>query len=101
MVPPAPAAETVTGVLRPMQFWLEMAARPSTKEVALVEQVIASWFLIGKMGGYNAMNLQVHNAADSDVSYLNYEQGRDDDVFLAHYHELSELQHRGDWIRFR
>lgn len=80
-----------------------MAARPSKKEVELVEQVVAAWFLIGKVGGYNAMNLQVHAAVDSPetVSHLRYRQVDDAEVFLSHYHELSELQQRGDWIRFR
>ena len=41
-----------------MQIWLEMAGRPSQDDVDMLETVLTSWFMIGRLGGYNSMNLQ-------------------------------------------
>ena len=41
------------------QIWLEMAAPPTEDDVDLLDTVITSWFMIGRLGGYNSMNLQV------------------------------------------
>ena len=41
-----------------MQIWLEMAAPPSEHDMGLLDTVLESWFVIGRLGGYNSMNLQ-------------------------------------------
>jgi len=41
-----------------MQIWLEMAGPPSQDDVDMLETVLTSWFMIGRLGGYNSMNLQ-------------------------------------------
>lgn len=43
----------------PMQVWFEMHTAPSPDDMELLEAVLSSWFMIGRLGGYNAMNLQV------------------------------------------
>lgn len=42
-----------------LQFWLEMYTRPSDEELETLEQAIGSWFIVGKLGGFNSTNLQV------------------------------------------
>ena len=41
-----------------LQIWLEMAAPPSEDDVDMLDTVLTSWFMIGRLGGYNSMNLQ-------------------------------------------
>jgi Protein of unknown function (DUF3531) len=42
-----------------MQMWLELYSTPGDKEKGILEQVIQSWFIVGRVGGYDATNLQV------------------------------------------
>ena len=42
-----------------MQIWLEMAAPPTEDDKDMLETVLSAWFMIGRLGGYNSMNLQV------------------------------------------
>lgn len=35
-----------------------MAAPPSEDDVDMLDTVLTSWFVIGRLGGYNSMNLQ-------------------------------------------
>ena len=46
-------------VRKAVQIWLEMGAPPTEEDVDLLDTVITSWFMIGRLGGYNSMNLQV------------------------------------------
>ena len=41
-----------------LQIWLEMAAPPSEDDFDMLDTVLTSWFMIGRLGGYNSMNLQ-------------------------------------------
>ena len=50
---------TVSACVADAQIWLEMAAPPTEDDVDLLDTVITSWFMIGRLGGYNSMNLQV------------------------------------------
>jgi Protein of unknown function (DUF3531) len=45
-----------------MQLWMEMYEAPSAGEAELVEEVFKSWFMVGRLGGFNGMNLQVDPA---------------------------------------
>lgn len=44
-----------------MQIWLEMAAPPTEDDKDMLETVLTAWFMIGRLGGFNSMNLQVKN----------------------------------------
>jgi predicted small integral membrane protein len=38
--------------------WLQLHRQPSQEDLELLEAVLSSWFMIGRLGGFNAMNLQ-------------------------------------------
>jgi len=42
---------------------MEMHNSPSEGEQEMVEEVLKSWFMIGRLGGFNGMNLQVRPEA--------------------------------------
>ena len=42
-----------------MQLWFELYRPPSGRESDLLEEMLASWFMLGRLGAYNAQNLQV------------------------------------------
>ena len=59
----AMAAGCPTGLryLVVVQLWFELYRMPSGRETDLLEEVLASWFMLGRLGSYNAQNLQVHS----------------------------------------
>ena len=42
-----------------LQLWFEHHKTVTEKDRELLETVLESWFVIGRMGGFNCMNLQV------------------------------------------
>lgn len=46
-----------------VQIWFELYRPPSPREVELLEEVLASWFMMGRLGAYNAQNLQVNQVS--------------------------------------
>ena len=53
-------------------IWLEFETIPSNLEKQYIEEVFNSWFYLGKLGAFNAENLQVQDAG-IDISYMNYD----------------------------
>ena len=41
-----------------LQLWFELHKPATPDDLELLEAVLSSWFMIGRLGGYNAMNLQ-------------------------------------------
>lgn len=39
--------------------WLEFVVPPAQREKELLQNVLKSWFVVGKLGGFNSQNLQV------------------------------------------
>ena len=58
-------------------IWLEFETVPSIAEQQYVEEIFTSWFFIGKLGGFNAENLQVQDTG-VDISYFNYDEDESD-----------------------
>ncbi len=79
-------------------IWLEFSTVPSAMEQQYVDEVFSSWFLLGKLGGFNAENLQVQDTG-LDISYMDYNQDTADESFMALMHNMSELEYQGNWAR--
>ena len=43
-----------------LQVWLELYNEPSKLERDTLEAIMTSWFTLGRCGGFNSQNLQVH-----------------------------------------
>lgn len=79
-------------------MWLEFSTVPSDMEKRYVEEVFTSWFYIGKLGGFNAENLQVQEEG-LDISYMNYDEPRVDKSLMALMHNMSDFEYEGRWGR--
>jgi hypothetical protein len=79
-------------------IWLEFETAPVNMEQQYIEELLNSWFLLGKLGGFNAENLQVQDAG-LDISYLDYDEATADDSFMALMHNMSEVEYEGNWAR--
>ncbi|MFE4106699.1 DUF3531 family protein [Almyronema epifaneia] len=79
-------------------IWLELSTVPSPIECQYIEEVFNSWFFMGKLGGFNAENLQVQETG-LDISYLDYEAETADEALMSVMHNMGEVQFQGVWAR--
>ncbi|YAI81222.1 MAG: DUF3531 family protein [cyanobacterium endosymbiont of Rhopalodia sterrenbergii] len=79
-------------------IWLEFKTIPSSMEKQYIEEVFDSWFYLGKLGAFNAENLQVQDQG-VDISYMEYETGTANSVMMAPMHNMTEFQYQGVWGR--
>lgn len=71
---------------------------PSPAERQYIEEVFDSWFYLGKLGGFNAENLQVQDTG-LDLSYMNYDEDAADNSLMALMHNMAEFEYEGTWAR--
>lgn len=79
-------------------IWLEFETNPSPMEQQYIEEVFNSWFYLGKLGAFNAENLQVQDQG-IDISYMDYETSTANSIMMAPMHNMAEFQYRGVWGR--
>ncbi|NEP17512.1 MAG: DUF3531 family protein [Leptolyngbya sp. SIO4C1] len=79
-------------------IWLEFETVPSPLEQQYIEEIFNSWFFLGKLGGFNAENLQVQETG-LEISYLDYGLDSADNTLMAVMHNMSEVQFQGTWAR--
>lgn len=79
-------------------IWIEFTTVPSEMEKQYIEEVFNSWFFLGKLGGFNAENLQVQDTG-VDISYMEYDGDTAEDSLLALMHNMGELEYEGNWAR--
>jgi hypothetical protein len=76
-------------------FWIKFSTIPSQQEKQYVEEVFNSWFYLGKLGGFNAENLQVQETG-LDLSYMDYDNQGYDQSMLALMHNMGEFEYEGE-----
>ena len=83
-------------------IWIESHNAIAEMERPLLEEVFKAWFVLGKLGGFNAYNMQAAETYDS-VSFMDYsmEQAHDfsTDTSSRTFHEMSEVEYRAEWAR--
>ncbi len=79
-------------------IWLEFDHIPSEIEKQYVEELFNSWFYLGKLGGFNAENLQIQDTG-IDISYLQYDYDFADNAMMSPMHNMGEFEYLGNWAR--
>jgi hypothetical protein len=79
-------------------LWFEFPHAPSQVEQQYVEELLNSWFYLGKLGGFNEENLQVQETG-IDLSYLSYDENLAEDSLMALMHNMGEVEYEGTWGR--
>ena len=77
-------------------IWIQFETAPSERERLYLEQVFESWFYLGKLGGFNAENLQVQDAG-LELSYLDYSENPSS--LMALMHNMGNFEYEGYWAR--
>ena len=79
-------------------FWIRFSEPPSQGERNYVDGVFDSWYVIGRLGGFNAENLQV-NDAGSDLSWMAYDNDGAESAMPALMHNMGQLEYQNEWGR--
>jgi hypothetical protein len=79
-------------------IWLEFDTVPSPMEQQYVEEVFNSWFYLGKLGAFNAENLQVQEMG-IDISYMDYYTDVAGKAMMAPMHNMADFEYLGTWAR--
>lgn len=79
-------------------IWIEFSNVPSEREKQYVEEVFNSWFFLGKLGGFNAENLQVQEEG-LEISYMQYDGEAADHSMMALMHNMADFEYQGMWAR--
>ena len=79
-------------------LWIRFSEPPSQGERNYVDGVFDSWYVIGRLGGFNAANLQVHDAG-SDLSWMTYDNDGAESAMPALMHNMGQLEYQNDWGR--
>jgi len=79
-------------------IWLEFSTVPSELERQYVEEIFNSWFFLGKLGGFNAENLQVQDTG-LEISYMTYDNEAAETSMMALMHNMAEVEYQGNWAR--
>lgn len=79
-------------------IWLQLPTVPALLEKQYIEEIFDSWFFLGKLGGFNAENLQVQDTG-LEISYLTYEEPRSGEMLVSLMHNMGEVEYQGVWAR--
>lgn len=79
-------------------IWLRFHNVPSKAERDYVDGVFDSWYVIGRLGGFNAANLQSQEEG-ADLSWMNYDNEEATNVLPSLMHNVGQLEYEGQWSR--
>lgn len=79
-------------------IWLEFESTPSGMEQQYIEEVFDSWFYLGKLGAFNAENLQVQDMG-IDISDMDYDTDAAENVLMSPMHNMSDFEYQDSWGR--
>ena len=79
-------------------IWIEFETVPSPMEQQYIEELFNSWFYVGKLGGFNAENLQVQETG-IEISYMEYNTERSQDNLMSLMHNMGSFEFLGTWGR--
>lgn len=82
-------------------FWMELYSPPAEAEIEMLQEVVNSWYMLGRLGAFNSGNLQVLYSPSGMKDDMEYEsEGVDGDVLPSSLHDMSPLESNGSSVRF-
>ena len=78
--------------------WLRFSEIPSQGERNYVDGIFDSWYVLGRLGGFNAESLQVHEEGE-ELSWMSYENEEATAVMPALMHNMGQMEYQQEWAR--
>lgn len=79
-------------------IWMELYNTPSEKDIDIIGSVIRAWYLLGCLGGYNSLNMQLTRVPVNER--LSYNEKVEDEILPACFNNIGELEFQHNWGRF-
>ena len=79
-------------------IWIRFSNVPGQGEMNYIDGIFDSWYVIGRLGGFNASNLQSHEEG-SDLSWMSYDNEGTQSFMPSLMHNIGELEYQGEWSR--
>ncbi len=79
-------------------IWIEFSTLPSDTEKLYLQEIFNAWFYLGKLGGFNAENLQVQEEG-LEISYMDYDPDYADRSLMALMHNMGDFEYQDYWGR--
>ena len=79
-------------------IWICFENVPSEGEKNYIDGVFDSWYVLGRLGGFNAQNLQSHEEG-SDISFMSYSDENAKSAIPSLMHNIGQLEYEGSWSR--
>ena len=79
-------------------LWMRFSETPTKGEMDYVDGILDSWYVIGRLGGFNSENLQAHESG-SDLNGMTYDNENIKSFSPALMHNMGELEYQGEWAR--
>ncbi len=78
--------------------WLRFSEIPSQGERNYVDGIFDSWYVLGRLGGFNAESLQVHEEGE-ELSWMSYENEEATAVMPALMHNMGQMEYQQERAR--
>jgi hypothetical protein len=79
-------------------IWLRFTHAPGQGERGYIDTVFDSWFFLGKLGGFNAENLQAHEEG-AELGWMAYSHEAATSALPALMHNMGPMEYQDDWAR--
>ena len=80
-------------------IWLRTPDPLGQGELGYLETAFDSWFFLGKLGAFNAENLQTHEQEGVELSWMAYDPEGPERAMPALMHNMGPLELQGCWAR--
>ena len=79
-------------------IWIKFFEFPTEAEKNYLEALFDSWYVLGRLGGFNSENLQSHGEG-SDLSWISYDNELANNVIPSLMHNLGQMEYQTKWGR--
>ena len=79
-------------------IWIRYSGVPSKGEKDYIDGIFDSWYVLGRLGGFNSENLQTHEMG-ADISWMSYENDDTSSSLPSLMHNLGEFEFNECWAR--
>ena len=79
-------------------IWIRFPHIPAQGEKNYLDGIFDSWYVIGRLGGFNSENLQAHDCG-ADLSWMDYNNDEADSSLPSLMHNIGQVEYQENWAR--
>ena len=79
-------------------IWIKFFEIPDQSEKNYLDGVFDSWYVLGRLGGFNSENLQSHHEG-SELSWMKYDNDLSSGSIPSLMHNLGQMEYQNLWSR--